>query len=104
MPVVTESKFGIILASILLGSTFIPITALALLEGQNRYNGPIRISTAILTSSFGVGQMIGPYFGGVVIDLFFSYKIALSISSISLFIAAFLMINPKRYIFNLKKT
>ena len=103
MPVVIENKFGIILASILLGSTFIPITALALLEGQTRYNGPIRISTAILTSSFGVGQMIGPYFGGVVIDLFFSYKIALSISSISLLIAAFLMINPKRYNFNLKK-
>jgi hypothetical protein len=100
MPVVIENKFGIILASILLGSTFIPITALALLEGQTRYSGSIRISTAILTSSFGVGQMIGPYFGGVIIDTFFSYKMALSISSISLFIASLLMINPVRYISN----
>ena len=98
MPVILENKFGIILASILLGSTFIPITALALLEGQTRYSGSIRVSTAILTSSFGVGQMIGPYFGGVVIDLYFSYKIALSISSVSLFIASLLMINPTRYI------
>ena len=104
MPVIIEDKFGIILASILLCSTFIPITALALLEGQTRYNGSIRVSTAILTSSFGVGQMIGPFFGGVIIDSFFSYKIALSISSISLLIAAFLMINPKRYVFNLKKS
>ena len=100
MPVIIENKFGIILASILLGSTFIPITALALLEGQTRYSGSIRISTAILTSSFGVGQMIGPYFGGVIIDTFFSYKMALSISSISLFIASLLMINPVRYISN----
>ena len=98
MPVLLENKFGIILASILLGSTFIPITALALLEGQTRYSGSIRVSTAILTSSFGVGQMIGPYFGGVIIDLYFSYKIALSISSVSLFIASLLMINPTRYI------
>ena len=98
MPVLLENKVGITSASILLGSTFIPITALALLEGQSRYNGSIRVSTAILTSSFSVGQMIGPYFGGVIIDLFNSYSIALTISSISLFIASILMINPKRFL------
>ena len=98
MPVLLENKVGITSASILLGSTFIPITALALLEGQSRYNGSIRVSTAILTSSFSVGQMIGPYFGGVIIDLFNSYSIALTISSISLFIASILMINPIRFL------
>jgi len=98
MPVLLENKVGITSASILLGSTFIPITALALLEGQSRYKGSIRVSTAILTSSFSVGQMIGPYFGGVIIDLFNSYSIALTISSISLFIASILMINPTRLI------
>ena len=96
MPVLLENKVGITSASILLGSTFIPITALALLEGQSRYDGSIRVSTAILTSSFSLGQMIGPYFGGVIIDLFNSYSIALTISSISLFIASILMINPTR--------
>ena len=98
MPVLLENKVGITSASILLGSTFIPITALALLEGQSRHNGSIRVSAAILTSSFSVGQMIGPYFGGVIIDLFNSYSIALTISSISLFIASILMINPTRLI------
>ena len=96
MPVIFENKFGITLASILLGSTFIPITALALLEGQSRYKGSIRVSTAILTSAFSLGQMVGPYFGGVMIDLFSSYKIALLISSISLLVASLLMINPIR--------
>ena len=96
MPVILENKFGITLASILLGSTFIPITALALLEGQSRYKGSIRVSTAILTSAFSLGQMVGPYFGGVMIDLFSSYKIALLISSISLLVASLLMINPIR--------
>ena len=97
MPVLLENKFGITLASILLGSTFIPITALALLEGQSRFLGSIRVSAAILTSAFSVGQMVGPYFGGIMIDLFLSYKIALAISSISLLVASFLMINPIRF-------
>ena len=103
MPVLLENKVGIISASILLGSTFIPITALALLEGQSRFSGSIRVSTAILTSSFSVGQMIGPYFGGFIIDLFNSYNVALTISSLSLFIASILMINPIRF-FNSKFT
>ena len=100
MPILIENQIGIIFASILLGATFIPITALAFLEGQIRYSGSIRVSTAILTTAFSIGQMIGPYFGGLIIDLFFSYKIALFISSIALFIASLLMINPSRYLPN----
>ena len=88
MPVLIENKLGIIFSAIFLGSTFVPITALALLEGQTRYKGSIRVSTAILTISFSIGQMIGPYFGGIIIDLFLKYDVALYISSISLFIAA----------------
>ena len=99
IPVIVDHKLGIILAAILLGSTFIPITALAFLEGQSRYKGSIRVSTAILTSSFSIGQMVGPYFGGIIIDLFSSYDLALTISSISLLFAAILMINPTRFSF-----
>ena len=97
MPVLIENKLGIIFSAIFLGSTFVPITALALLEGQTRYKGSIRVSTAILTISFSIGQMIGPYFGGIIIDFFLSYDVALYISSISLFIASILVINPNRY-------
>ena len=99
IPVIVDHKLGIILAAILLGSTFIPITALAFLEGQSRYKGSIRVSTAILTSSFSIGQMVGPYFGGIIIDLFSSYDFALTISSISLLFAAILMLNPTRFSF-----
>ena len=71
---------------------------MCLLEGQKRFSGSFIVSTAILTFSFSIGQMIGPYFGGVIIDLFNSYSIALTISSISLFIASILMINPTRFL------
>ena len=97
MPVIVDHKVGIIFAAILLGANFIPITALAFLEGQSRYKGYIRVSTAILTSSFSIGQMVGPYFGGIMIDLFSSYDIALTISSISLFFAAIFLVHPNRF-------
>ena len=41
--------------------------------------------------------MVGPYFGGIMIDLFSSYDIALTISSISLLFAAILMVHPNRF-------
>ena len=44
-----------------------------------------------------IGQMVGPYFGGIIIDLFSSYDVALTISSISLLFAAILMIHPNRF-------
>ena len=97
MPVLIDNKLGIIFSAIFLGSTFVPITALALLEGQTRYKGSIRVSTAILTSSFSIGQMIGPYFGGIIIGCYLTYDVALYISSTSLFIASILVINPNRY-------
>ncbi len=84
MPVLLENKVGITSASILLGSTFIPITALALLEGQSRYNGSIRVSTAILTSSFSVGQMIGPYLSGLLTDYYNSFFFSMIKVSMSL--------------------
>ena len=40
MPVLLENKFGITLASILLGLTFVPITALALLEVNLDFQDP----------------------------------------------------------------
>ena len=43
--------------------------------------------------------MVGPYFGGIIIDLFSSFDLALTISSISLLFAAILMINPTRFSF-----
>ena len=96
--VLINNEFGIFISCILFGLSFVPITSMCLLEGQERFSGSFIVSTAILTFSFSIGQMIGPYFGGVIIDLFNSYSIALTISSISLFIASILMINPTRFL------
>ena len=94
--VVVPGQTGIIIAASLLGATFMGITALALLEGQARFDGTVIISTAVLTSAFGVGQMVGPYFAGLVIDKTGSFATAMIVSSGALMVAALLMLNPQR--------
>lgn len=94
--VALPSQTGIIIAAILLGSTFMGITALAILEGQTRFSGSVLVSTAILTSAFSLGQMIGPYLGGIITDMTGSFFIAMITSSCTLMAAAILMLRPNR--------
>ena len=94
--VVFNNNFGILMSCILFGFSFIPITSMSLLEGQKRYSGSFIVSTAILTFSFSVGQMIGPYFSGLLTDFLGSFYFSMMISGIILIIGSFLMINPNR--------
>ena len=94
--VALPNQAGIIIAAALLGSTFPGITALALLEGQARFHGAVRVSTAILTSAFSMGQMIGPYLAGIIIDMTGQFATAMTVSACTLMLAAFLMLHPQR--------
>ena len=93
-----SSIFGIFISCILFGFSFIPITSMSLLEGQKRYSGSFIVSTAILTFSFSVGQMIGPYFSGLLTDFLGSFYLSMIISGIILIFGSFLMINPNRFL------
>ena len=92
-----SSTFGIIISCILFGFSFIPITSMSLLEGQKRYSGSFIVSTAILTFSFSIGQMVGPYFSGLLTDFLGSFYLSMIISGIILIFGSFLMINPNRF-------
>ncbi len=98
--VLFSNPFGILFSSFLFGLTFIPITAMCLLEGQKRFPGSFIVSTAILTSSFSIGQMIGPYLAGFITDLTGSFYISMYFSGLTLIFGSFLMINPRRFIKN----
>lgn len=60
---------GIVLAAVLLGGTFVGITALGLTAARERAGGHHtgRI-LALMTASFGLGQMVGPSFAGALYD------------------------------------
>jgi predicted MFS family arabinose efflux permease len=59
---------GILLAAALLGGTFMGITALGLVRARLLSGGDPRRTLAIMTAAFGLGQIVGPGFAGVVYD------------------------------------
>ena len=96
--VLINNEFGIFISCILFGLSFVPITSMCLLEGQKRFSGSFIVSTAILTFSFSIGQMIGPYLSGLLTDYYNSFFFSMIISGIVLIFGSFLMINPKRFL------
>ena len=96
--VLINNEFGIFISCILFGLSFVPITSMCLLEGQKRFSGSFIVSTAILTFSFSVGQMIGPYLSGLLTDYYGSFFFSMIISGIILIFGSLLMINPNRFL------
>ena len=96
--VLINNEFGIFISCILFGLSFVPITSMCLLEGQKRFAGSFIVSTAILTFSFSIGQMSGPYLSGLLTDYYGSFFFSMIISGIVLIFGSLLMINPKRFL------
>ena len=96
--VLINNEFGIFISCILFGLSFVPITSMCLLEGQKRFSGSFIVSTAILTFSFSIGQMIGPYLSGLLTDYYNSFFFSMTISGIVLIFGSLLMINPNRFL------
>ena len=96
--VLINNEFGIFISCILFGLSFVPITSMCLLEGQERFSGSFIVSTAILTFSFSIGQMIGPYLSGLLTDYYNSFFFSMIISGIVLIFGSLLMIDPKRFL------
>ena len=67
-----------------------------LVEGKKRFVGDISISVAIMTSAFSVGQILGPYISGILIDIENEYKSSIILALVCLVLSSFLMIDPKR--------
>ena len=70
--------------------------ALILVEGKKRFVGNINTSVAILTSAFSIGQILGPYLSGILIDSENEYKSSIILAFVCLVLSSFLMIDPKR--------
>ncbi len=85
------SAVGVILAGVLLGGTFMGITALGLIEGRRLASGDPRRILALMTAAFGLGQIIGPTFAGVLFDMTESFFLPSIAAAGALVVAAALV-------------
>ena len=84
----------LLLAAGLLGGTFMGLTALGLINARRLSSGDPRRALALMTASFGAGQMIGPSAAGVLYDLLGSYLLPSLLATAALVLAAALTARP----------
>ena len=90
-----QTTAGVFAAAILVGGTFMALTALGLMRGRElaqngAQGGDARRALALMTSAFGIGQIVGPYFAGLASDWLGSFTMPSVAAAAALVIAAIL--------------
>jgi predicted MFS family arabinose efflux permease len=88
--VVSPNTAGICVAAVLVGGTFMGLTALGLLRGRELTRGDPRRVMAAMTGAFGIGQIIGPALAGVVSDALGGFAVPSLAAAGALVVAAWL--------------
>ena len=82
---------GLLLAAILLGGTFMGLTALGLVAARSLAPTDPRRWLAILTAAFGLGQIVGPIVAGYGFDLTGSFFLPSMVAVVALVVSAALV-------------
>jgi predicted MFS family arabinose efflux permease len=85
---------GILLSAILLGGTFVGITALGLQAARARAVGDPRRALGLMTTAFSVGQIVGPSLAGYLRDLTGSFSLPTVFAAAALLVATGLTLKP----------
>jgi predicted MFS family arabinose efflux permease len=85
-----QATAGVFAVAVLVGGTFMALTALGLMRGRELARHDARRVLALMTSAFGIGQIVGPYFAGLVSDWLGSFTVPSVAAAAGLLIAALL--------------
>jgi len=88
---------GIVTSALLLGGTFMGLTALGLVAARRFLPGAPRRAIAIMTAAFGVGQIVGPSLAGFLVDRTGSFLLPSIAAALALLLAAGLTLRLKPY-------
>ncbi|MEM9147726.1 MAG: YbfB/YjiJ family MFS transporter [Pseudomonadota bacterium] len=88
---VSTGVAALAIAAVALGGTFMGITALGLVEAVRRAGGDGRRAMALMTASFGAGQMIGPAAAGWLRDATGTYAVPSLAAAAMLVLGALVM-------------
>jgi predicted MFS family arabinose efflux permease len=89
--IIWPSEVGVCLAAILVGGTFMGLTALGLIRARALASGDPRRALALMTAAFGLGQIIGPGFAGALSDRLGGFAAPSVVAATALLIAAALV-------------
>jgi predicted MFS family arabinose efflux permease len=88
--VACQTATGIFVAAVLVGGTFMGLTALGLIWARQLASGDPRRALAMVTGAFGLGQIIGPVFAGILSDRLGSFLVPSAAAAVALLAAAVL--------------
>ena len=91
--VVWPSPLGVFLAAILVGGTFMGLTALGLMGARARATDDPHRVLALMTGAFGVGQIVGPVFAGIVSDRLGNFTAPSIVAAFALLVAALIQLD-----------
>jgi predicted MFS family arabinose efflux permease len=91
LSVISLSPLAVALSALLLGGTFVGITATGLVNARELSRVDPRRNLALMTAIFGIGQMIGPAFGGFLHDISGSFRLPTLAAAAVLVLAALLV-------------
>jgi predicted MFS family arabinose efflux permease len=87
----------VLFAAIAFGGTFLGIVALTLAEGTRRAPHDNRSATAILTTCFSLGQILGPILAGKLADLRAGFTLPLSLATTCIALGCLFIIFDQEY-------
>lgn len=87
---------GPMIGGVLLGGTFVAVTAFGLQAGRRLATRSPRRALALMTASFGTGQILGPIAAGFVADRTGDFVIASLLAAAALLAAAGLVLSSRR--------
>lgn len=88
LSVLWPTELGMFVATVFVGATFIANTALGMMAARVLCSGDARRPVAIMTVAFGVGQIAGPTFAGVLHDMVGSFLVPSLIAAAGLLVGA----------------
>ncbi len=94
LTVISDSGLVVVVGGMMVGGTFIAITAVGLMQARLLTRGDPQASVALMTASFGLGQMVGPTIAGLVHDATGSFTLPSLAAATALAVASGLAVLP----------
>jgi predicted MFS family arabinose efflux permease len=88
--VLWQSLTGVLVAAVLVGGTFMGLTALGLIGARALASGDPRRALALTTGAFDLGQIVGPVFAGILSDRLGNFTVPSLVAAGALVAAAIL--------------